>query len=164
MTRRSLVALALVAVGWSSLWALVPRERFVHGDSSGDRFSPLFARRLETSVLNMDAPAGLVRLAAMPRVNTDPVGTPLSWNPLSACALSVCGLSGCLLSGCGLSGCLVSGCGASGCIESGCGTSVCMGSLCGGSGCLGSACGGSACFGTACSNCLISEDPGAGPE
>ena len=161
MTKRRIAAFILLLAGWSTVPALVPKDGRPPAD---DDFSPLFARRLDTSVENMDTPSGEVRLAGLPLYYSDPVGTPLSANPLSACALSACGLSGCLLSGCGLSGCLISGCGSSACIQSGCGGSACLGSLCGASGCLGSACGGSACLGSACSTCLASEDPDAGTE
>lgn len=114
------------------------------GTSAEEPFSPLFSRRLEVGVLNMDKPAERQYMARL-EVFYRPFETPLSGNPLSVCLGS-----GCLGSLCLGSACLSSRCLGSACVASGCGGSTCIASGCGGSACIGSGCGGSACVGTVC--------------
>jgi len=120
-------------------------------------FSPLFARRLEVGLQNMDKTPDRVYVAHLPIYDQEPVATPLSGNPLSMCLasgcyLSICIGSACLNSRCLGSACITSGCGGSACITSGCGGSACIGSACGGSACVGSI-----CLGSACVNCPPGE-------
>ncbi len=151
-TRRLIPAVLFVtlAAGTLSVRAHIPRS-----SSSGDPFSPLYARRLEVGIINMDPPAGLLIAGGRPYARRDPVVTPLSGNPISfclgsACAGSFCGGSACLSSKCFGSACFNSGCGGSACVVSLCGGSACASSVCGGSACLGSVCGGSICAGSVC--------------
>jgi len=142
--------LAVALTGWRAD-AIAPIERGREGEAG---FSPLFARRLEVGVQNMDKTPDRVYTAHLPIYDEAPVATPLSGNPVSVCLasgcyLSVCLGSACLNSRCLGSACLLSGCGGSACISSGCGGSSCIGSACGGSACIGSVCAGSACI-----NCL----------
>lgn len=119
-------------------------------------FSPLFARRLEVGLENMDRPRERVHVARLGLVHQDddPVeGGILSAQPFSFCLGSACYTSGCLGSACVGSGCLGSACTSSQCAGSTCFGSVCGASGCLGSTCLGSACLGSVCVGSACLNC-----------
>ena len=138
-------------------------------DPSAEVFSPLFERRLEVSIGNMDDPPERMHMAILPPFYRDeppesPIPeTPASGNPLSvcfgsACLGSVCLGSGCISSKCLGSACVTSGCAVSGCITSACAGSTCagsacLGSLCFGSGCAGSVCAGTACLGSACTQC-----------
>lgn len=112
-------------------------------------FSPLYARRLEIGLENLDSPPGLIRTVHLEIVSR-PVGTPASANPLSLCLGSMCLGSVCFGSACAGSSCLASACSGSSCLGSGCVASGCAGSVCTSSGCVGSACLGSACIGSAC--------------
>ena len=159
------VVLAVAAAhlhSWEA-WAVVdprgPRQE-------QELFSPLFARRLEVGKQNMDKPADRVSMAGLRMV--DPVGSPLSANPVSTCLASGCFGSACLGSACLLSACIGSACANSKCVGSGCVVSICAGSACVTSGCVGSVCTGSACVGSVCvatacvgSSCTrcLSEDP-----
>ncbi len=146
---RKLIVATLIAIAFT-VWradAIAP----VPGNDHEPAFSPLFARRLEVGLQNMDKQPDRVYVAHLPIYDQDPVATPLSGNPVSVCLasgcyLSVCLGSACLNSRCLGSACLTSGCGGSACITSGCGGSACIGSACGGSACIGSICAGSACI------------------
>jgi hypothetical protein len=145
----AVLATILVAVlaGGVQVRAIAPDP--VASDDGG--FSPLFARRLEVGIRNMDKAPERVYMARLPLMLEDPLGTPFSGNPASACVGSACYLSYCLGSACIGSRCL-----GSACITSACGGSSCVASACGGSACIGSGCGGSACVGSGClgSACL----------
>jgi len=133
--------------------ATIPEE------GPAEEFSPLFARRLEVGLRNMDKPPDRVYLARLGPMHRD-VATPASGNPISACLGSACFMSVCIGSACFSSTCFGSACFSSNCGGSGCITSGCVGSTCVGSGCAGSVCVGSICFGSACLNC---PDPGPPP-
>lgn len=150
----AIAAAVLVALigGALHVWALAP---WPGADPAlpVEEFSPLFPRRLEVGIRNMDRPAGRTYRAALSY--EEPVETPFSGNPASVCLgsgcyLSVCMGSACISSRCLGSVCVTSGCGGSACVASGCGGSGCVTSACGGSGCVGSGCAGSACVGSAC--------------
>ncbi len=155
-----LASALLVAVA-----AIVPRsEASVEADGGPPApFSPLFERRLEVGMENLDRPAGSILIAHLDTLESASVDSPLSANPVSgclgsACSLSICLGSACLNSRCLGSGCLLSACLGSSCVTSGCGGSACVASTCGGSACVGSVCGGSACvksgcYGSACVEC-----------
>jgi len=138
---------------------------------SEEQFSPLFARRLEVGIQNMDRPPDKVYMAGFLMNDFGPVETPLSANPMSLCLGSGCFGSGCLGSACLASACFGSACATSKCVGSGCVVSVCGGSACAGSTCVGSACVGSvcvgstcvgtACVGSACVTCTATEPGGA---
>lgn len=132
-------------------------------------FSPLFERRLEVSISNLDGSPERVHMAILPpMMREDPPEspipeTPASGNPLSVCVASVClgsvclgsvcVTSQCVSSGCVNSACVLSGCTSSGCAGSVCAGSACAGSVCFGSGCVGSVCAGTGCLGSACTRC-----------
>lgn len=165
----TLVAALALAAGqlqsWEA-WAVVRRQENRDPDPA-EGFSPLFARRLEVGQQNMDKPSDRVYIAGALMV--DPVGTPLSANPISTCLASGCFGSACLGSACLLSACLGSACANSKCVGSGCVVSLCAGSVCVTSGCVGSVCTGSACvgsvcvatacLGSACTKCVGEEPP-----
>ncbi|HKY34125.1 MAG TPA: hypothetical protein VJV23_16465 [Candidatus Polarisedimenticolia bacterium] len=116
------------------------------GSALDEPFSPLFERRLEVGLLNMDAPEGARLRAALIAGESGAIvfsGSITSW---------------CLGSGCGGSACLGSACLGSTCLGSGCLDSKCVGSACGGSQCIGSLCGASQCLGSACTQCAGGED------
>lgn len=159
MTGRRALILAscgAIAFGGLSAHAFAPRDL---PSPPGDSFSPLFARRLEAGVQNMDRPTGRVRIAGR-LVIADPVETPASANPISVCVVSGCALSICLGSGCIFSGCIGSACEGSACLGSTCIGSGCGGSACLGSVCLGSVCAGSGCLGSVCATCPAEPEPG----
>ena len=148
-------ALMLAHGSGGSTYAVALRES---GSRAGE-FSPLFSRRLEVGVRDMDAPADRAMTVAWERALRDPLATPLSGNPVSACLGSACTLSYCLGSACLSSRCL-----GSACMVSACGGSACITSACGGSGCLGSVCGGSLCVGSVCASLCAgcgAPDPGS---
>jgi len=140
-------ALAYLQV-WDA-WAIAGRPATTAAGEA-DAFSPLFARRLEVGQQNMDKPSNRVFMAGMRYTVGEPVGTPLSANPVSTCLASGCFGSACLGSACLLSACIGSACANSKCVGSGCIVSVCGGSACVTSGCVGSVCTGSACVGSVC--------------
>jgi len=162
-TARLAIALAIAAA-----FLPAPFEALAYAPRSAptaaeEPFSPLFSRRLEVGVRNMDKPAERSYVARL-EVQTRPLGTPLSGNPLSVCIGSgclgsVCLGSACLSSRCLGSACIASGCGGSTCIASGCGGSACIGSGCGGSACVGTVCAGSACS----AGCDATAPPGERP-
>lgn len=106
---------------------------------AGDPVSPLFAARLEATLVEWE-------MAALPV--TDDGGEGVPWWPASAQPASLCVGSLCVGSLCVGSLCVSSDCVGSGCVTSGCAGSGCVGSVCLGSGCAGSMCAGSACIGT----------------
>ena len=175
MQRRSTVrTFAALAVAFCVLaWQVQAGVGRTHDESPA--FSPLYERRLEIGLENLESPPGLIRTAHLERVNR-PVETPASANPLSvclasgclgsvcfgsACAGSACFGSACSGSTCGGSGCSGSACGGSACVNSGCAGSACVGSTCLGSLCLTSTCLGSACMATRCAGCPrpLAADP-----
>lgn len=165
------VLLLLVIGGWQARAFSVEST-----DPTVDHFSPLFERRLEVGIENLDDPADRVHMAILPPFQRDepPDGTipetPASGNPLSvclgsACLGSLCLGSGCIASKCIGSACVTSGCATSGCLSSACAGSTCagsacLGSVCFGSGCTGSVCAGTACLGSACTQCTGSARDG----
>jgi len=146
-------ALALV-IGHSVVVASAGGSPSPRG-SADSEFSPLYARRLDASIRNMDRPVDRFHTASL---EYDPHDEPVeggiaSAQPLSFCIGSLCYASGCLGSACIGSACLGSACSSSQCTGSTCFGSVCGGSACLGSTCVGSACLGSVCLGSACLNC-----------
>ena len=159
-------ALLAIAVGQFHAYAIADHPG---APGSDQKFSPLFAKRLEVGVQNMDKQAGKVYMAGFLMDDfSQPLETPLSANPVSLCLASGCFGSGCLGSACLLSACIGSACATSKCVGSGCVVSICAGSACttstcGGSVCAGSVCVGSVCVGTACLGSACVSCPNAGP-
>ncbi len=141
---------------------------------------PLYNDQLQTGIAGLgqelDSSARLGGLADTGQPVETP-NTPLSLNPVSfcagslclgsVCAFSACFGSACILSGCGGSGCLDSGCGGSGCVVSGCLGSICVasgcvGSICVGTGCVGSVCASGSCTGGNAMRAIASVAPRAG--
>jgi hypothetical protein len=94
---------------------------------AGDPVSPLFQARLRATLADWEA--GAVASSEEPG---DPTWWPVSLNPASLCAGSLCPQSLCFGSVCLESMCLGSGCIGSACVASGC-----VASVCGVSGCAG---------------------------
>ncbi len=108
--------------------------------------SPLYSVRAEQTAEYMAAPSNVIQSNEVIEGKGEVTpNTPLSLNPWSACAGSLC--FGSVCSG---SLCFGSTCGGSACSSSNCVGSGCAGSVCGGSGCAGSVCGFSGCVGSVC--------------